>query len=44
MTQAFYQAYCEEAYGLITRDMFNKANTTLEGFCLAQLQADLAAL
>ncbi len=44
MTWAFWNAYCDEAYGLISMDMLNGQGLTPEGLDLDQLRADLAAV
>jgi hypothetical protein len=44
MTWTFWQAYCEEAYAILSADLFTKKKTTPQGFNLQQLQADLADL
>jgi hypothetical protein len=44
MTRAFFHAYCDEAYGLLSSEMLNVQGLSAEGFDLAQLQADVAAL
>jgi hypothetical protein len=43
MTPQFYQTYCDEAWVILSPEML-KAGKSLEGFDLAQLQADLIAL
>ena len=43
MTRQFYLKYCDEAWAILSPEMF-KGGRSLEGFDLAQLQADLAAL
>jgi len=43
MTSQFYQTYCDEAWAILSPEML-KAGKSLEGFDLAQLQADLKAL
>ena len=43
MTQEFYVKYCDEAYAILSTEMLVKGKS-LEGFDLAQLQADLAAV
>jgi hypothetical protein len=43
MTPQFYQTYCDEAWAILSPEML-KAGKSLEGFDLAQLQADLRAL
>ena len=45
MTWTFWDAYCDEAYGILTQDFINKAKGTApQGFEFAQLEKDLAAL
>jgi hypothetical protein len=44
MTWAFWDAYCEEAYALLSRDFIRASGKAPSGFSLAQLQKDLAAL
>ena len=43
MTAQFYAKYCDEAWAILSPEML-KAGKSLEGFDLAQLQADLTAL
>lgn len=43
MTPAFYLAYCDEAWAILSPEML-KGGLSLDGFNLTQLQADLAAL
>ena len=43
-TWAFNDAYVDEAYAIISNDFLKGSGTTIEGFNLAQLQADLAAV
>jgi len=43
MTPQFYKTYCDEAWAILSPEML-KDGKTLEGFNLAQLQADLKAL
>jgi hypothetical protein len=43
MTPQFFKKYCDEAWAILSPDML-VAGKSLEGFDLAQLQADLAAL
>ena len=43
-TWAFNDAYVDEAYAIISNDFLKGGGTTIEGFNLAQLQADLAAV
>ena len=44
MTWAFWRAYCDEAYALISTDFLRGDGKTPDGFDLAALNADLAAL
>lgn len=44
MGRRFFETYCDEAYGLLSAEMLNAEGLSLEGFNLAQLQADVAAL
>ncbi|HYM74562.1 MAG TPA: hypothetical protein VE377_01175 [Candidatus Dormibacteraeota bacterium] len=44
MTWSFWEAYCEEAYAIISNDYLTKKKKTAEGFNLAQLQSDLGDL
>jgi len=44
MTWSFWDAYCDEAYAILSNDMFNGKKATPAGFSLQQLQADLADL
>ena len=43
-TQSFLEHYLDEAWAIITTDWFDAAGKSPEGFNLAQLEADLAAL
>jgi hypothetical protein len=43
MTTQFYQTFCDEAYAILSPEML-KVGKSLDGFDLAQLQADLKAL
>ena len=43
MTQQFYKTYCDEAWAILSPEML-KVGKSLEGFDLAQLQADLKQL
>jgi hypothetical protein len=43
MTQGFYLKYCDESWAILSPE-YLKAGRSLEGFSLAQLQADLKAL
>jgi hypothetical protein len=43
ITRQFYLKYCDEAWAILSPEML-KGGVSLEGFDLAQLQADLAAL
>jgi len=43
MTNAFWEAYCDEAHALLGAD-FIGANGSPQGFNLAQLQLDLTAI
>jgi len=43
MTESFYRTYCDEAWAILSPEML-KAGKSLEGFNLADLQADLKAL
>lgn len=43
-TQSFIKAYCDEAWAIISPEILNGEGKTPEGFDLAALQADLAAL
>jgi hypothetical protein len=43
LTLSFYDKYCDEAFAILSPEML-KGGKSLEGFDLAQLQADLAAL
>lgn len=43
MTQQFYRTYCDEAWAILSPEML-KGGKSLEGFDLAQLQADLKLL
>jgi hypothetical protein len=44
MTTAFFEAYCDEAYALLSTELISSSGTSPEGFDLAELQADLQAL
>ena len=44
MTWSFWEAYCEEAYALLSNDYLSGKKTTPQGFGLQQLQADLQDL
>jgi hypothetical protein len=44
MTWSFWEAYCDEAYAILSKDYLSKKKLTAEGFNLEQLQADLADL
>ena len=44
MTWSFWDTYCDEAYAILSHDMFNGKKTTPAGFSLQQLQEDLADL
>jgi hypothetical protein len=44
MTWGFWEAYCEEAYALLSPDYLTGKQVSPEGFNLQQLQADLADL
>jgi len=44
MTWSFWQAYCEEAYAILSTDYLTGKEKTPEGFNMDQLQADLADL
>jgi len=44
MTWTFWEAYCEEAYAIISSDYISGKKITPEGFNMEQLQADLADL
>jgi len=43
MTWTFWDAYCDEAYGILTKDFIAKGRAP-QGFKLAQLEKDLTAL
>lgn len=43
MTVQFYKTYCEEAWAILSPEML-KSGVSIEGFNLAQLQADIKAL
>ena len=43
MTKGFFEHYCDEAYAILDSE-FLKDDKSLEGFDLAQLQADLQAI
>ncbi len=44
MTWAFWDAYVDESYALLSRDFVTAAGTAPEGLSWAQLQADMAGL
>lgn len=44
MTWGFWEAYCDEAYAIVSNDYITGKKTTPEGFSLQQLQEDLADL
>jgi hypothetical protein len=44
MTWSFWEAYCDEAYAILSTDYLTGKKTTPEGFNLQQLQEDLADL
>jgi len=44
MTWTFWEAYCEEAYAIISNDYLTAQKETPAGFNLAQLQEDLKDL
>lgn len=44
MTWSFWEAYCDEAYAILSMDYLSGQKTTPQGFNLTQLQADLADL
>ena len=44
MTWGFWEAYCEEAYAILSQDYLTGAKKTPNGFSLEQLQEDLADL
>jgi len=44
MTWSFWEAYCEEAYAILSADYLTGKKTTPQGFSLQQLQEDLANL
>jgi hypothetical protein len=44
MTWTFWEAYCDEAYAILSPDYLNKKHQAPQGFSLAQLQEDLADL
>ena len=44
MTWTFWEAYCDEAYTIISNDYLSGKKTTPQGFSMQQLQADLADL
>jgi len=44
MTVAFWNKYCDEAHALLGQDWINSMGVDPQGFNLAQLQADLAAI
>ena len=44
MTWSFWEAYCEEAYAILSPDYLTKKKQTPQGFNLQQLQADLQDL
>jgi len=44
MTWSFREAYCEEAYAIVSSDDRTRKKTTPQGFNLGQLQADFKDL
>jgi hypothetical protein len=44
MTLGFLKKYCDEAWVMLSDEMFGDDKVTFEGFNLEQLQADLIAL
>ena len=44
MTWSFWEAYCDEAYAILSPDYLNKKKQSPAGFNMQQLQADLADL
>ena len=44
MTWGFWDAYCDESYGLLSPDWVNAKKIAANGFNLAQLKADLKAI
>lgn len=44
MTWSFWEAYCDEAYAILSNDYLTGKKSTPQGFNLQQLQADLADL
>ena len=44
MTWTFWEAYCEEAYAILSNDYLTGKETTPQGFDMQQLQSDLADL
>jgi hypothetical protein len=44
MTWSFWEAYCEEAYAVLSADYLTGKKTTPQGFSMRQLQEDLANL
>ena len=44
MTWSFWEAYCEEAYAILSNDYLTGKKKTPQGFGLPQLQVDLQDL
>jgi hypothetical protein len=44
MTWSFWEAYCDEAYAILSTDYINGKKEAPQGFSMQQLQADLADL
>ena len=44
MTWEFFEAYCDEAYAVISPDWATSEHKTPSGFALQQLEHDLAAI
>jgi hypothetical protein len=44
MTWSFWEAYCEEAYAILSKDYLDGKKKAPQGFSMQQLQADLANL
>lgn len=44
MTWSFWEAYCDEAYAILSADYLNGNEQAPQGFSMQQLQTDLADL
>ena len=44
MTLAWFEKYCSEAYGLVSKEWLETTGISASGFDLATLEADLAGV